>query len=113
MIKHQLRLIFALIILILIILLTYLLLVGEKQFPNKELWWILAFSLGAVLILIILLAIKIKTKYSKPIDAATKPAMSAAAMAAPARTPILLRRTNFLSRYVRDAGRASTGSSLK
>jgi two-component system phosphate regulon sensor histidine kinase PhoR len=71
MIKHQLRLIFALIILILIILLTYLLLVGEKQFPNKELWWILAFSLGAVLILIILLAIKIKTKYSKPIDAAT------------------------------------------
>ncbi|MDP4106920.1 MAG: ATP-binding protein [Bacillota bacterium] len=75
MIKFQLRLIFALITLILIALLTYILFVGEKQYPYKELWWILAFSLGVVLILIILLAIKIKTKYSKPIEVAAAVAM--------------------------------------
>jgi two-component system phosphate regulon sensor histidine kinase PhoR len=75
MIKYQLRLIFALISLIIVALLTFILLLGEKQFPNVELWWILVFSLAIVLILIIVLAIKIKIKYSKPISAATAVAM--------------------------------------
>jgi two-component system phosphate regulon sensor histidine kinase PhoR len=70
MIKFQLRLIFALIILIIVVLLAFILLVGEKQYPYKELWWILAGCLGVLLILIIMLAIKIKTRYSKPISAA-------------------------------------------
>jgi two-component system phosphate regulon sensor histidine kinase PhoR len=75
MIKYQLRLILSLIILIICILLTFILFVGEKEYPYKELWWILAVSLGFVLILIILLGIKIKTNYSKPIAAAATVAL--------------------------------------
>jgi two-component system, OmpR family, phosphate regulon sensor histidine kinase PhoR len=75
MIKFQLRLILSLIILIIFILLAFILLVGEKEYPYKELWWMLAASLGFVLILIILLGIKIKTNYSKPIAAAATVAM--------------------------------------
>jgi two-component system phosphate regulon sensor histidine kinase PhoR len=71
MIKFQLRLIQSLMILIIVILLAFILLVGEKQYPYKGLWGVLAVSLGIVLFLIILLAIKIKVRYSKPIAAAT------------------------------------------
>ncbi|PWT97635.1 MAG: PAS domain-containing sensor histidine kinase [Bacteroidetes bacterium] len=78
MIKFQIRLILSLIILILVVLLAFILLVGEKEYPYKGIWWILTISLGIVLILIILLGIKIKTNYSKPIAAAASVAMELA-----------------------------------
>ncbi|MCQ6278343.1 two-component system histidine kinase PnpS [Bacillus sp. EB600] len=71
MIKFQLRLIFTLITLTIIVLLGFILFVGERQYPYKELWWILAICIGIVLILIILLAFKIKTRFTKPISLAT------------------------------------------
>ncbi len=59
-------------------MLAFILLVGERQYPYKELWWILAICVGIVFILIFLLAIKIKNRYSKPIASATNVAIELA-----------------------------------
>ncbi|MFE8703745.1 two-component system histidine kinase PnpS [Cytobacillus sp. FJAT-54145] len=47
----------------------------EIQKVYRQIWWLLIFSLGIALVVIILLVTRITTRYTKPIEAATKVAI--------------------------------------
>ncbi|HLO10954.1 MAG TPA: ATP-binding protein [Pseudoneobacillus sp.] len=80
MIKFRLKLLFALFILIITVLVVSEILLGQLfNFTYNQtyrvLWWLLSISLNIALILIVLLGIKIRNRYTKPIEAATNVAI--------------------------------------
>jgi two-component system, OmpR family, phosphate regulon sensor histidine kinase PhoR len=74
--KFRSRLLFTLISLIVIVLIFSIVLYWQLfrhyyDQANREIWWLLSINLGLALILINLLAVKIKNRFTKPIEAAT------------------------------------------